>query len=159
MRAVKQQMPPELVNRLDEVLVFSPLSREAVHQIAREQLDDLAERMAHRGYHITVSEPVVDVVVDEGFSREYGARPLQRAIERLLVSPLAGLPAGHYRAELVRHASVGRRQADGRQLADAPPGRPSHSQAPTNCLANTPMDRLGSAASDSSWSVATTWQP
>ena len=97
-RAVKQQMPPELINRLDEVLVFSPLSREAVHDIARAQLAALTERMRPRGYDLEIDDEVIDMVVDEGFSREYGARPLQRAIERLLVSPLASLPHGQYRA-------------------------------------------------------------
>ena len=97
-RAVKQQMPPELINRLDEVLVFSPLSRGAVHDIAKAQLAAFAERMRPRGYELEIGDEVVDMVVEEGFSREYGARPLQRAIERLLVSPLATLPQGHYRA-------------------------------------------------------------
>jgi ATP-dependent Clp protease ATP-binding subunit ClpA len=102
LRAVKQQMPPELVNRLDEVLVFSPLSREAVHDIAKAQLVALTERMRPRGYELEIDDQLVDLVVEEGFSREYGARPLQRAIERLLVSPLASLPRGSYHG--VAHA-------------------------------------------------------
>jgi len=97
-RAVRERMAPELLNRLDDILVFQPLSRETVLAIARKQVAELAERVRARGLELVVTDEALTAVAEAGYSREYGARPLQRAIERMLISPLAQLPRGAYRA-------------------------------------------------------------
>ncbi len=96
--AVKERMPPELVNRLDEVLVFAPLGRAQIREIARRLLAEVTTRMAPRGYAVDYDEAVLDVLVTAGYDPAYGARPLQRAVERLLLLPLASCPPGTWRA-------------------------------------------------------------
>ncbi len=97
--AVKERMAPELVNRLDDVLVFRPLSPEAVHEIARRMIDDVVvARMAARGYALTYDPAVVDLVASSGYDPAYGARPVQRALENLVVLPLAACPPGRWNA-------------------------------------------------------------
>lgn len=98
LRAVRDRMAPELLNRLDDILVFQPLSRETVLDIARQQVADLVVRARSQGLVLAVSDEALQAVAEAGYSREYGARPLQRAIERLLLSPLARLAPGEYRA-------------------------------------------------------------
>ena len=97
--AVKERMAPELVNRLDEVLVFRPLTPEAVHEIARRMIDDVVvARMVGRGYVLTYDAAVVDLVATSGYDPAYGARPVQRSLENLVVLPLAGCLPGSWHA-------------------------------------------------------------
>jgi MoxR-like ATPase len=97
--AVKERMAPELVNRLDDVLVFRPLTPEAVHEIARRMLEDVVvSRMGSRGFSLTYDPAVVDLVASSGYDPAYGARPVQRALETLVVLPLAGCAPGAWRA-------------------------------------------------------------
>jgi MoxR-like ATPase len=104
--AVKERMAPELVNRLDDVLVFRPLTPEAVHEIARRMLDDVVvSRMASRGFTLTYDPAVVDLVAASGYDPAYGARPVQRALETLVVLPLAGCAPGAWHA-VVEGAAV-----------------------------------------------------
>jgi energy-coupling factor transporter ATP-binding protein EcfA2 len=97
--AVKERMAPELVNRLDDVLVFRPLTVEAVTEIARRMLDDVVvSRMAARGYSLSYDVAVVELVARSGFDPAYGARPVQRALENLVVLPLAACSPGAWHA-------------------------------------------------------------
>jgi ATP-dependent Clp protease ATP-binding subunit ClpB len=97
--AVKERMAPELVNRLDDVLVFRPLTPPAVHEIARRMIDDVVvSRMATRGFALTYDPAVVDLVASSGYDPAYGARPVQRALETLVVLPLAGCAPGTWHA-------------------------------------------------------------
>ncbi len=97
--AVKERMAPELVNRLDDVLVFAPLTVDAVREIARRMLDDVVVgRMATRGYSLTYDPAVVELVASSGYDPAYGARPVQRALENLVVLPLASCPPGRWNA-------------------------------------------------------------
>ncbi len=114
LNAVKERMAPELVNRLDDVLVFRPLTVAAVTEIARRMLDDVVvARMSSRGYALTYDAAVVDLVASSGFDPAYGARPVQRALENLVVLPLAACTAGTWHA-VVEDGSV-------RWLPVAPP--------------------------------------
>jgi MoxR-like ATPase len=97
--AVKERMAPELVNRLDAVLVFRPLTPEAVHEIARRMIDDVVvARMVERGFTLTYDPAVVDLVASSGYDPAYGARPVQRALETLVVLPLAACAPGAWHA-------------------------------------------------------------
>ncbi|MGB7983396.1 MAG: AAA family ATPase [Candidatus Nanopelagicales bacterium] len=93
---LRRRMRPELLNRLDGTVVFRPLSQEVIREIAAVNLAQAILRLEDRGWQISVTDDVEDLLVERGFSREYGARPLLRAVEDLILRPLAGLPTGRY---------------------------------------------------------------
>jgi ATP-dependent Clp protease ATP-binding subunit ClpA len=95
---LRRTMRPELLNRIDEILVFTPLSPEAVTEIARMRTADALAVLRERGYQVEASQDLLDLIARIGFSREYGAREMLRTVERLVLQPLAALPAGAYRA-------------------------------------------------------------
>ena len=84
---------PEFFNRIDRIVVFHPLSEETVRRIARRELEALLVRegIARRGLLVEVDDAVVDAIAAGGFHPRYGARPLQRQIERTVIQPLARL--------------------------------------------------------------------
>jgi ATP-dependent Clp protease ATP-binding subunit ClpC len=89
--AARRALPPELYNRLDEVLAFAPLSREDVAEVARRILTALAKDLeAARGVKLDASPAAIDALLDAGgFDPEMGARPMRRAIGRLVEAPIA----------------------------------------------------------------------
>jgi ATP-dependent Clp protease ATP-binding subunit ClpC len=91
MTAARNVLPPELYNRIDEVLFFQPLTRDEVREVARRQLDGLSHRLVEaRGVEIAWSEEGIDVLLDRGgYDPSLGARPVKRAIARLVEAPLA----------------------------------------------------------------------
>ena len=95
LRAVKGRMAPELLNRLDDILVFRPLSPESILGITRNEIAHAVERARSRGFDLAVSEAAIRAIAQAGYSREYGARPLHRAVERLVLAPLARLTPGN----------------------------------------------------------------
>ena len=92
LRAARAALPPELYNRLDEILFFAPLGRDDVRAIARRLLSQLAGSLAMRGVTLNYEEGVVDVLMATGgFEPALGARPMRRAIARCVEAPLADL--------------------------------------------------------------------
>jgi len=90
--AARAHLPPELYNRIDEVLCFGPLGRADVAEIARRLLDNLAADLEERGIQMSVEPAVVDALIAAGgFDAELGARPMKRAISRMVENPLADL--------------------------------------------------------------------
>jgi len=89
--AARRALPPELYNRIDEVLCFSPLSRDDVRRIGRKLVDSLAREVArNRGIRLVVEEGAIEVLLDQGgFDAELGARPLRRTLARRVEAPLA----------------------------------------------------------------------
>ncbi|MBT7673160.1 MAG: AAA domain-containing protein, partial [Oceanospirillaceae bacterium] len=88
---------PELLNRIDELVVFHPLGKEHVREIADIQLMRLHKRLQEHELSLQLTDAAKDVLVTEGFDPVYGARPLKRAIQRHLENPLAQkLLAGDY---------------------------------------------------------------
>jgi ATP-dependent Clp protease ATP-binding subunit ClpC len=89
--AARSALPPELYNRIDEVLAFAPLGRADVAEVARRMLRGLAEELeAARGVRLDVSDAAVDALLESGgFDPELGARPMRRAIARLIEAPIA----------------------------------------------------------------------
>jgi ATP-dependent Clp protease ATP-binding subunit ClpC len=89
--AARAGLPPELYNRIDEVLAFAPLARADVAEVARRMLRALGEDLeAARGISLDVSEGAVEALLDDGgFDAELGARPMRRAIGRLVEAPIA----------------------------------------------------------------------
>jgi len=89
MDVVGTHFRPEFINRVDEVVVFHPLGREQIANIANIQLDLLKRRLSERELSLELSEEVMDVLADAGFDPVYGARPLKRAIQQHIENPLA----------------------------------------------------------------------
>ena len=89
--AARTALSPELYNRIDEVCVFAPLSREEVKEIARRLLDGMGQALSiDRGLRLDFGDDVVDFLLDRGgFDPSLGARPMKRAIARLVEAPLA----------------------------------------------------------------------
>jgi ATP-dependent Clp protease ATP-binding subunit ClpB len=80
---------PEFLNRIDETVVFHPLSREHLSEIVGLQLRRLEERLAERGIRIELTDAAKEFLAEAGWDPTYGARPLKRAIQRLVENPLA----------------------------------------------------------------------
>lgn len=89
MDEMKQFFRPELLNRIDEIIVFRQLQRQEVRQIADLMVQEVATRLMEQGISLEVTDAFKELVVAEGFSPSYGARPLRRAIARLLEDNLA----------------------------------------------------------------------
>ncbi|GCE65099.1 ATP-dependent Clp protease ATP-binding subunit [cyanobiont of Ornithocercus magnificus] len=86
---LKQYFRPEFLNRLDEIIVFRQLSRNEVKEIAEIMLREVFIRMQDKGINLTVSNAFKERLVEEGYNPAYGARPLRRAVMRLLEDSLA----------------------------------------------------------------------
>ena len=89
MDIVATHFRPELINRIDELVVFHPLVNEQIRGIAEIQLANLRKRLAERDLTLDLSDGVMDKIVEAGFDPVYGARPLKRAIQREIENPLA----------------------------------------------------------------------
>ena len=89
--AARRALAPEMYNRIDEVLVFSPLGREAVREIAKRLLGDVARRLHEsRRIRLEISDDVLDALLEAGgYDLSLGARPMKRTIARLVEAPLA----------------------------------------------------------------------
>ena len=89
MGVVQGAFRPEFINRLDEIVVFRPLDKKQIRQIARIQTQALAKRLAERQLKLDISDKALDLLGNIGFDPVYGARPLKRAIQQQLENPLA----------------------------------------------------------------------
>jgi ATP-dependent Clp protease ATP-binding subunit ClpB len=87
--ALRDVFRPEFLNRIDEVVEFEPLSREQIAEIVELQLSRLRERLAERRIELELTDAAKDALGDAGWDPAYGARPLKRAIQRLVENPLA----------------------------------------------------------------------
>ncbi len=86
---LKAYFRPEFLNRLDDIIVFTQLSKDEVKEIADIMLRDVSSRLTEKGIVLEVTERFKELVVQEGYNPSYGARPLRRAIMRLLEDSLA----------------------------------------------------------------------
>ncbi|HWQ01097.1 MAG TPA: AAA family ATPase, partial [Gaiellaceae bacterium] len=87
--ALRDHFRPEFLNRIDEVVEFSPLSREQIAEIVDLQLGRLRDRLADRGLTLELTDAAKEAVAEAGWDPTYGARPLKRALQRLVENPLA----------------------------------------------------------------------
>jgi ATP-dependent Clp protease ATP-binding subunit ClpC len=86
---VERAFNPEFLNRVDDVLVFHALSREEIGQIVHILMEDVRARLAEEGLSLRLSDAAVEFLVDKGFDKKFGARPLRRAIQKYLEDPLS----------------------------------------------------------------------
>jgi ATP-dependent Clp protease ATP-binding subunit ClpC len=89
MEELKRAFRPEFLNRIDDVIVFHPLTREQIHQIVDLMLSAVNKQLLQQGMDLHVSEQVKDILATEGWDPNYGARPLRRAVQRLVEDPLS----------------------------------------------------------------------
>ena len=86
---LKQSVRPEFLNRIDEIIMFEPLTQEAIRGILKIQLEDVRMKMEENGITIKFSPEFVDYLAQKGFDPAYGARPIKRLLQRELVNMLA----------------------------------------------------------------------
>ncbi|MDD5131643.1 MAG: AAA family ATPase, partial [bacterium] len=89
MDALRQQFKPEFLNRLDEIIIFHNLSKQNIKSIVEIQLQKLEKKLQDRNIKITISDKAKNLMIEEGFDMTYGARPLKRAIQRMIQDPIA----------------------------------------------------------------------
>ena len=87
--ALKKAFAPEFLNRVDDVMVFNALDREDIHKIIDIELDQLFARIKDLGYNLILTKKAKDYIADKGFDKDYGARPLKRAIQKYIEDALA----------------------------------------------------------------------
>ncbi|OGT24044.1 MAG: ATP-dependent chaperone ClpB [Gammaproteobacteria bacterium RIFCSPHIGHO2_12_38_15] len=89
MDIVNQHFRPEFINRIDEIVVFHPLARDQIRQVATIQIDYLRKRLQEKEIKLTISEQALDYLANAGYDPVYGARPLKRTLQQMLENPLA----------------------------------------------------------------------
>jgi ATP-dependent Clp protease ATP-binding subunit ClpB len=86
---LKQTIRPEFLNRIDEIIMFTPLSRKEIHDIVRLQFALVAERLKKSGYETTITDAAVDWIAEAGFDPQFGARPVKRMMQKYLLNDLS----------------------------------------------------------------------
>lgn len=87
-KALKKQFAPEFLNRLDDIVFFDQLSQEDIRRITDIELRPLLRRIKEMGYTLELSEDTINKIATEGYDVQYGARPLRRAIQRIIEDPI-----------------------------------------------------------------------
>jgi ATP-dependent Clp protease ATP-binding subunit ClpC len=88
-KALKDTFRPEFLNRIDEIITFSPLSKDEVALIVDLQMKEISERLNERGVFVELSEAAREWLAQEGYNPAFGARPLRRALQKFVESPLS----------------------------------------------------------------------
>lgn len=102
-KALQRTFPPEFVNRLDDIIVFHPLSKEDLAQILWLELRPLQARLESMGYTLELTDETRDAILHMAHDKQYGARPLKRAIQTLVEDPLTDkLLAGEIENKLIK---------------------------------------------------------
>jgi len=86
---LKKRVRPEFLNRIDEILMFKPLSKDEVKDIVRIQLKNVAKMLKEQNVDIEFTDKVIDYLADKGFDPEFGARPIKRVIQRDILNNLS----------------------------------------------------------------------
>jgi ATP-dependent Clp protease ATP-binding subunit ClpC len=80
-KALKKKFKPEFLNRIDEAIIFNSLSKENIREIINVEIKHLESRLAELKFNLNISDEALDFIAKEGYDEEYGARPLNRAIQ------------------------------------------------------------------------------
>ena len=114
--ALRKHFRPEFLNRIDETIIFDRLDASQLDKIVGIQLQRVIERLAKQNITLTVSEDATRLIADQGFDPVYGARPMKRAIQKLLLDPLSlAILDGH-----IKHGHTVTAKADGGRLEFTP---------------------------------------
>ncbi len=88
-KALRETFRPEFLNRIDEIIIFSPLTLQDVEKMVDLQLGKLAERLSEQGLSVHLTEPARNWIAKQGYDPSMGARPLRRAVQRYIENPLS----------------------------------------------------------------------
>lgn len=88
-KSLNKSFAPEFLNRIDEIISFHQLDKEAIAKIVKIELKQLTDKVSTMGYKLTITQSAEDFLVEKGYSKEYGARPLKRAIQTFVEDKLA----------------------------------------------------------------------
>jgi ATP-dependent Clp protease ATP-binding subunit ClpC len=86
---LKKQFPPEFLNRLDDVIIFKSLTKEQISKIVDLEIEKLENRVSEIGYNLQINKTAKDYLVEVGYDEEYGARPLNRSIQKHIEDPVS----------------------------------------------------------------------
>ncbi len=86
---LKQSVRPEFLNRIDEIIMFTPLNKTEIHQIVKLQLDGLAKMLLQKDIHISYTDEAVETLANKGFDPQFGARPVKRVIQKDILNELS----------------------------------------------------------------------
>lgn len=86
---LKQVIKPEFLNRIDDLIMFTPLAEAEIAQIVRLQVEGVAKMLKHNGIDLQLTSKAIDLIASEGFDPQFGARPIKRAMQRLLLNELS----------------------------------------------------------------------
>ena len=89
MGALREQFKPEFLNRLDDIIIFRKLTREEQGKICGKMIEGLAKRLSLRSIKLTITPAAMDKLLDEGYSEEYGARPMRRVVQKRIEDRLS----------------------------------------------------------------------
>jgi ATP-dependent Clp protease ATP-binding subunit ClpB len=89
MNALQSHFRPEFLNRVDDIIIFNPLAKEQLAKIVDLRLEDLRRLLAERKISVELTDAAKELLFAEGYDPAYGARPLKRAIQRMIQDPLA----------------------------------------------------------------------
>lgn len=104
--ALKRTFSPEFLNRIDDIVIFNSLGKQEIFQIIDISLRDLYKRLEGMGYHLVLSDEAKSFVADKGYDPQFGARPLNRAIQKYVEDPLAEFILGENPEEGTRLEAV-----------------------------------------------------
>ena len=106
--SLKDLFRPEFLNRLDEILEFDPLNKEQIRKIVSLQIADFAKRLGEQELTLDIDDKALDVIAKDGYDPAYGARPVKRAVQRDLETPIARkIVAGDYPPGATIHVTAG----------------------------------------------------
>jgi len=88
-KALKKTFAPEFLNRIDDIIIFNPLEKEDIHKIIDIELEKVYKRIKELGYDFKMTEKAKDYIAEKGYDKQYGARPLNRAIQKYVEDALA----------------------------------------------------------------------
>jgi len=89
LQLLRQTIRPEFLNRIDETIVFHPLTQGEIKQVVRLQINGIAKMLEQNNVRLKVTEPAIELLAKEGYDPNFGARPVKRAIQRLLLNDLS----------------------------------------------------------------------
>jgi ATP-dependent Clp protease ATP-binding subunit ClpB len=89
MGLLKQTIRPEFLNRIDDIILFHPLSETDIQQIVRLQTQQISKRLEAQGVKLVIDESAIRLIAHEGYDPNFGARPVKRALQRILLNQLS----------------------------------------------------------------------
>jgi ATP-dependent Clp protease ATP-binding subunit ClpB len=91
MNLLKQTIRPEFINRIDEIIIFTPLSKHQIREVVRLQFNGISKMLSEQGLELSISDQAIDWLAAAGYDPAYGARPIKRALQRYVLNHLSEL--------------------------------------------------------------------